>query len=99
MNWKVNVIFLFTLVALIVLYLYSFGPLSEKRKGAAANPASVNATGREQVAISSGASPSPSSPSIISSAASPDTSPAAATAEKNKMLFSVYHNKDKKENF
>ena len=41
MNKKVIAILLLTIGALVVLYLYSFGPLSYKRTAAQVNPASL----------------------------------------------------------
>jgi hypothetical protein len=41
MNKKVIVIFLLTISALVVLYLYSFGPLSYKRTAGQVNPSSL----------------------------------------------------------
>lgn len=51
MNKKIVVIVLLTIVALVVLVLFSFGPLSGKRKSVAINPVSQKPQGTKQVPI------------------------------------------------
>jgi hypothetical protein len=100
MNWKVATVFVLTIAALIVLYLYSFGPLSEKRNQAKANPVSVKPTSSEQVTIPLQSTPAPSpSGSTIASAVQPTVSAMSTATAQNEIAFGVYHNKDKKENF
>jgi hypothetical protein len=51
MNKKVVFIFFLTLVALVVLYLYSFGPLAGKRIAKNVNPASLKPTQSQKLAV------------------------------------------------
>jgi hypothetical protein len=51
MNKIVIVIIIFTIVALVILALYSFGPLANKRNSGAINPNSQKPQGQEQVPI------------------------------------------------
>jgi hypothetical protein len=53
MNRVVLVIIVLTIVALVVLTLFSFGPLSGARKRARINPTSLRPTTSEQVVVSS----------------------------------------------
>jgi len=47
MNKKIVLIFILTIIALAILALFSFGPLSEKRKAAGINPSSLNPVSTE----------------------------------------------------
>ena len=51
MNKKVISILLLAVLALIVLTLYSFGPLASQRKSASINPASINPQSTGQVSV------------------------------------------------
>jgi hypothetical protein len=51
MNKKVIFIFVVTILALIILYLYSFGPLAGKRAGIKPNPLSLRPTQSEKLTI------------------------------------------------
>ncbi|MCX5642423.1 MAG: hypothetical protein NTY10_04240 [Candidatus Omnitrophica bacterium] len=51
MNKKIVIFILFTIVALVVLALFSFGPLAGKRKSAAINPVSQKPQGAEPIPI------------------------------------------------
>jgi hypothetical protein len=95
MNQKVIVVFVLTIIALIVLYLYSFGPLAGTRSYVRANPSSLKPAASEQVTVNS-------EQPIVPSAGANQTmvaSPAPATPGKKDVAFNVYQNKDKKENF
>ncbi len=52
MNKKVIVVLVAAVVALVVLWVYSFGPLSKKRAGTSVNPSSSQAL-RKQVSLAS----------------------------------------------
>ena len=52
MNKKVIVVFALTVIAIIVLTLYSFGPLSNVRKRAKMNPESLKSVSSEKTAVS-----------------------------------------------
>jgi len=52
MNKKVVVVFALTVIAIIVLTLYSFGPLSNIRKQAKMNPGSLESVSSEKAAVS-----------------------------------------------
>jgi len=51
MNNKVIIIFILTFIALIVLFLYSFGPLSGKRNVHSVNPVSMKPTPAQPVTL------------------------------------------------
>ncbi len=51
MNSKVIIIFILTLIALVVLFLYSFGPLSGSRAIHNSNPASLKPTPEQPVTV------------------------------------------------
>jgi len=51
MNKKVVIIFALTIIAIIVLALYSFGPLSDKRTEAKINPDSLKPISSEKTAV------------------------------------------------
>jgi len=51
MNRKVIIIFILALIATVVLYLYSFGPLSGQRISHNVNPASLKPVQSEQVTV------------------------------------------------
>jgi len=57
MNKKIIFIFVLTIIALVVLYLYSFGPLAGKRIANKSNPESLRPTLTEKVLVNNATQP------------------------------------------